>query len=128
VGHYDVAFRLEANQWNGTVAPQLNVREVFEGDERYVERREWLKAEWRKPPEARDPDAVAVFADLGLAEGAARRHLLESERFRTLLDEPDLARAASSSFVGRILRRLRRLSVRSLNRGDQAAESGPRPQ
>ncbi len=94
VGHYDLAFRLEANQWNGTVAPQLNVREVFDGDERYVERREWLKAEWRKPPEARDPDAVAVFADLGLAEGAARRHLLESERFRTLLDEPELARAA----------------------------------
>src|SRR5213080_2339470 len=47
VGHYDVAFRLEANQWNGTVAPQLNVREVFDADERYVERREWLKGEWR---------------------------------------------------------------------------------
>src|SRR5204862_5050514 len=45
VGHYDVAFRLEANQWNGTVAPQLNVREVFDGHERYIERREWLKAE-----------------------------------------------------------------------------------
>src|SRR3954453_17021798 len=25
VGRYDVAFRLEANQWNGTVSPQLNV-------------------------------------------------------------------------------------------------------
>ena len=47
VGHYDVAFRLEANQWNGTVSPQLNVREVFDADDRYVERREWLKAQWR---------------------------------------------------------------------------------
>jgi single-stranded-DNA-specific exonuclease len=94
VGHYDVAFRLEANQWNGTVAPQLNVREVFDGDERYVERREWLKAEWRKPPETREPAAAAVFEELDLSEGAARRHLLESERFRALLAELELARAA----------------------------------
>ena len=94
VGHYDVAFRLEANQWNGTVAPQLNVREVFDGDERYVERREWLKAEWRKPPEARDAVAAAVFAELGLGEGGARRHLLESGRFNELLAEPGLAEAA----------------------------------
>src|SRR6266540_1188519 len=33
VGPYDVAFKLEANQWNGTVAPQLNVRQVFEADD-----------------------------------------------------------------------------------------------
>ena len=94
VGHYDLAFKLEANQWNGTVAPQLNVREVFDADERYVERREWLKAEWRKAAEARDPDAAAIFAELGLTEGGATRHLLESERFLALLAEPELARAA----------------------------------
>jgi single-stranded-DNA-specific exonuclease len=92
VGHYDVAFKLEANQWNGTVAPQLNVRHVFDADERYLARREWLKAEWRK--EARDPDAAAIFAELGLTEGGARRHLFESERFVALLAEPELARAA----------------------------------
>jgi single-stranded-DNA-specific exonuclease len=92
VGHYDVAFKLEANQWNGTVAPQLNVRHVFDADERYLAKREWLKAEWRR--EARHPDAEAIFAELGLAEGGARRHLLESERFRSLLDPPELARAA----------------------------------
>ena len=92
VGHYDLAFKLEANQWNGTIAPQLNVRQVFDADERYLARREWLKAEWRK--EARDPDAEAIFAELGLAEGGARRHLLESERFRALLEAPELARAA----------------------------------
>jgi single-stranded-DNA-specific exonuclease len=50
VGRYDLAFRLEANQWNGTVSPQLNVRHVFDADDAYVERREWLKGEWRKPP------------------------------------------------------------------------------
>ncbi len=94
VGHYDVAFRLEANQWNGTVSPQLNVRQVFDADDRYVERREWLKAEWRKPVEARDLNAAAVFEELGLAEGGARRHLLESERFLALLEERELARAA----------------------------------
>jgi single-stranded-DNA-specific exonuclease len=94
VGHYDVAFRLEANQWNGTVAPQLNVRDVFEADERYVEHREWLKREWSKPPEARDPTAAAVFAELGLALDGPRRHLLESERFLALLEKPVLARAA----------------------------------
>jgi len=91
-GLFDVAFKLEANQWNGTVAPQLNVRYVFEADDRYVAKREWLKGEWRK--ESRDPDAEAIFAELGLAQGGARRHLLESERFRALLEPPELARAA----------------------------------
>jgi hypothetical protein len=51
-------------------------------------------AEWRKAPAERDPDAVAVFAELGLVDGAPKRHLLESERFRALLEEPALARAA----------------------------------
>jgi single-stranded-DNA-specific exonuclease len=92
VGNYDVAFKLEANQWNGTVAPQLNVRHVFDADERYVARRAWLKAEWRK--ENRDPEAAAIFAELGLTEGGARRHLLESGRFVALLAESELARAA----------------------------------
>jgi single-stranded-DNA-specific exonuclease len=91
-GHYDVAFKLEANQWNGTVAPQLNVRQVFECDERYVELREWLKSQWRAEP--RDPSAAAIFEELALTEGGARRHLLESERFLALLAGPELARAA----------------------------------
>jgi single-stranded-DNA-specific exonuclease len=92
VGRYDVAFRLEANQWNGTVSPQLNVRQVFDRDERYVELREWLKAEWRK--DARDPLAAQIFAELGLRDGGVKGHLLESERFVGLLAEPGLARAA----------------------------------
>jgi single-stranded-DNA-specific exonuclease len=93
-GRYDIAFKLEANQWNGTVAPQLNVRQVFDADDRYVERREWLKAEWHLAPEQRDPDAAAIFAELELAEDGGRRHLLESERFLALLAEPELVRAA----------------------------------
>ncbi len=94
IGHYDVAFRLEENRWNGTVAPQLNVRQVFDSDEHYLERREWLKAEWLKAPEKREPEAAAIFAELALGEGRTRRHLLESARFLAILDEPALARAA----------------------------------
>src|SRR5205823_8513935 len=75
VGHYDVAFRLEANQWNGTVAPQLNVREVFEADERYVERRMWLKGEWRKAPAERDATAAAVFAELEIGRASGRERV-----------------------------------------------------
>jgi single-stranded-DNA-specific exonuclease len=93
VGQYDVAFRLEANQWNGTVAPQLNVRDVFDREDRYVELREWLKQQWRMPSEARDPAAAAVFEELAVGNGR-KGHLLESERFLALLDEPELARAA----------------------------------
>jgi single-stranded-DNA-specific exonuclease len=94
VAHHDVAFRLEANQWNGTVAPQLNVRHVFEANERYVELRDWLKTEWRKVPAARHPDAATIFEELDFAEDGARRHLLESKHFQTLLAEPTLAEAA----------------------------------
>jgi single-stranded-DNA-specific exonuclease len=91
---YDVAFRLEENHWNGTVAPQLVVRRVFASAPRYRKLREWFAQEWVKPAAARDPDAAAVFAELGLEDGA-RRDLLESARFRALLaTEPPLARAA----------------------------------
>jgi single-stranded-DNA-specific exonuclease len=92
VGHYDLAFKLEANQWNGTVAPQLNVQHVFDADERYVELREWLKGQWQE--QAREPVAAAIFEELALAEGGSRRHLLESQRFLALLSERELARAA----------------------------------
>ena len=39
---FDVAFRLEENRWNGTVAPQLVVRRVFDAEPRYRELRDWL--------------------------------------------------------------------------------------
>jgi single-stranded-DNA-specific exonuclease len=90
---YDVAFRLEENRWNGSVAPQLVVRRVFPTAARYVELREWLAEEWQKPAAARDIGAAAIFAELGLEDGA-RRDLLESARFRALLVAEPLARAA----------------------------------
>jgi single-stranded-DNA-specific exonuclease len=95
-GRWDVAFRLEENRWNGTVSPQLVVRRIFAADERFDELRDWLVAEYRKPAAARHPDAVTIFAELEIdVGGLGRRHLLESERFRALLDgEPALARAA----------------------------------
>ncbi|HET7567836.1 MAG TPA: single-stranded-DNA-specific exonuclease RecJ [Gaiellaceae bacterium] len=95
-GRYDVAFRLEENRWNGTVSPQLVVRRIFAAAPRYAELRDWLVAEYRKPVAARDAEAVAIFAELELAEdGLGRRHLLESERFRALLAAPaPLAQAA----------------------------------
>jgi single-stranded-DNA-specific exonuclease len=95
-GRWDVAFRLEENRWNGTVSPQLVVRRIFGADPGYEELRTWLVSEFRKAPEARSAAAAAVFAELEVGEaGLGRRHLLESERFRALLElEPALARAA----------------------------------
>ena len=95
VGHYDVAFRLEENRWNGTVAPQLVVRRIFAAPERYHELRERMGVEWKKAPPERSAEAQAIFAELGLDSGATWRSLLESEAFRALLaGEPALAEAA----------------------------------
>ena len=93
-GRYDVAFRLEENRWNGTVAPQLVVRRIFTAWPRADELRDWLVAEYRKPAAARDADATAIFAELEIEDGLGRRHPLESARFRALLEVPPLARAA----------------------------------
>jgi single-stranded-DNA-specific exonuclease len=92
VRNYDVAFRLEENHWNGTVAPQLVVRRIFEGDDRFEELYAWLRREWTA--KRRAPEAEAVFRELELEAGGPRRHPLESETFRALLAEPALLRAA----------------------------------
>jgi single-stranded-DNA-specific exonuclease len=95
-GLYDVAFRLAANRWNGTVAPQLVVGRVFETPDGYGPLRARLAAEWRGGEGAWSPDARTIFGELGLdGQPGARRHLLESETFRSLLTEPaDLRQAA----------------------------------
>jgi single-stranded-DNA-specific exonuclease len=91
-GEYDLAFRLEENRWNGTSAPQLVVQRVFDADERYVELREWLVAEYRKPAAERAEEARTIFAELELdGEATERRHLFESARFREMLLEPPQA-------------------------------------
>jgi single-stranded-DNA-specific exonuclease len=93
---FDVAFRLEENQWNGTIAPQLVVRRVFDADPRYRELRDWLARLWRDGADAWPPEAAAIFAELALDdETQSRGHLLESATFRRLLEaRPNLAEAA----------------------------------
>jgi single-stranded-DNA-specific exonuclease len=92
--HYDVLFRLEENRWNGTVAPQLVVRDIVETPDRYDSLRAWLVEEFRKDAATRAPEAQAIFAELGHEQGGPRRDLLESDAFRALLDDVPLAEAA----------------------------------
>jgi single-stranded-DNA-specific exonuclease len=90
---YDVVFRLQENRWNGTVAPQLVVRDLVETPERYESLRAWLADEFRKQ-EGRATEAQAIFEELGLEAGGPSRQLLESEAFRALLEDEPLAEAA----------------------------------
>src|SRR6478752_444908 len=85
-GPFDVAFRLQENRWNGTVAPQLVVRRIFDAPDGFDELREWLAGEWRAGEAAWSPDAHAIFAELEL-DGGAKRSLLESPTFRALLEQ-----------------------------------------
>jgi single-stranded-DNA-specific exonuclease len=95
VGLFDVAFRLKENHWNGTVAPQLVVRRIFDTAEGYEELRASLAELWRQGEPAWTPEARRVFAELALDEdGGGRRQLLESEAFRALLLDTALPRAA----------------------------------
>ncbi len=96
-GLFDVCFRLAANRWNGTVAPQLVVRRVLDTPAGYEELRARLASEWRAGEQAWSPEARAVFEELGLVPGEpARRQLVESETFRALLSgtQVELSRAA----------------------------------
>jgi single-stranded-DNA-specific exonuclease len=93
VSRYDVAFRLQENRWNGTVAPQLVVRRVFDADDRFDELYEWLRRQWRANG-SRDAQAQRIFDELAVETGGPKRHPLESETFRALLAEPALLRAA----------------------------------
>ena len=92
-GRYDVAFRLQENHWNGTVAPQLVVRRVFDADDRFDELYEWLRAQWLANG-SRTQLAQKIFDELDVEAGGPRRHALESETFRELLAQPALLRAA----------------------------------
>jgi hypothetical protein len=93
---YDVVFRLQENRWNGTVAPQLVVRDIHETPERYEALRAWLADEFRKDEAQRASEAQAIFSELGIEEaGGARRQLLEAPSFRALLlEDVPLAEAA----------------------------------
>jgi single-stranded-DNA-specific exonuclease len=94
-GRYDVAFKLAANHWNGTVTPQLVIKGIFETPPRFEELRRLLLAEWRAGPERWSPWARGVFADLGLDEDAEGwRPLVESPTFLAALREERAAEAA----------------------------------
>ncbi len=88
-GLFDVACRLKENRWNGTIAPQLVVRRLFDTPESYEELRAHLAGLWRAGEGSWTPDARSVFAELGLTlavDGKTRRRqLVESETFRSLL-------------------------------------------
>jgi len=83
---HDLAFRLKENRWNGTSAPQLVVRRVFDTAEGYEELRTWLGEQWQAGESAWDAEAREIFGELELAAGTrVRRELLESGAFRALL-------------------------------------------
>jgi single-stranded-DNA-specific exonuclease len=94
---YDLACRLKENRWNGTVAPQLVIRRLFDAPDGYEELRMRLAELWKAGEDAWTADARAIFAELELSEGA-RRQLYESEVFRALLAgverDDELPRAA----------------------------------
>jgi single-stranded-DNA-specific exonuclease len=94
-GTYDLAFRLQENRWNGTVAPQLVVRHVYEANERYHLLREQLAAEWEAGEESWSPDGRAIFEELALG-GSGAVSLYESATFRGLLAEPAEALAQAA--------------------------------
>ena len=93
---YDLVFRLKENRWNGTIAPQLVVRRLFDSPAGYEELR--IVAGRACGVRASRLDAGGA-ADLRRARArrrtGARRELLESEAFRALLaDDVALPRAA----------------------------------
>ncbi len=88
-GRYDVVFRLQANHWNGTVAPQLVVQRIFDSPDDYLALVARFEREWQNP----SPDVARVLAELEFGK-VRKRHLLESEAFRALLERPHLAEAA----------------------------------
>jgi single-stranded-DNA-specific exonuclease len=85
-GLFDIACRLQENRWNGTVAPQLVVRRLFDTPDGYETLRLGLAELWLAGEDAWTHDARSIFAELGLGEAnGRRRQLLESETFRALL-------------------------------------------
>ena len=84
-------FRLKENRWNGTVAPQLVVRRVFDSPAGYEELRAWLAEQWRDGEAAWTPEAGRSSPSSDSSPAAVERELLESVSFR------DAARARRRS-------------------------------
>jgi single-stranded-DNA-specific exonuclease len=87
VGLFDVACRLKENHWNGTVAPQLVVRRLFDTPDGYEDLRARLVGLWQAGEGAWTPEVRQVFAEIGLDRpNGRRRQLFESETFREMLE------------------------------------------
>ena len=87
-GRWDVVFRLEANHWNGSVTPQLVVKQIFESSAGYAELRDRFAQEWKAGDEAWSREGEEIFRELSLVGGeelSFRRHLVEAETFRALM-------------------------------------------
>ena len=68
---YDIACRLKENRWNGTIAPQLVIRRLFDTPDGYEELRASLVELWRAGGESDvDDEARTIFAELELDDGA----------------------------------------------------------
>ena len=80
-GRYDLVFRLKENRWNGTVAPQLVVRRLFDAPEAYQEVRASSPGSGASGREAWTPEARRVFAELGLTRSGGRRELSSRRLF-----------------------------------------------
>ena len=86
-GRFDVAFRLKENRWNGTVAPQLVVRRVFDAPRPLRGAARLARgalAGRRERVDARGARGVRRARSRGGER--RRRQLLESEAFRALLE------------------------------------------
>ena len=95
-GRYDVVFRLEENHWNGTVAPQLVVRRIFDAADRaYEELRAGSRSSGSPEASARRRRARSSPSSSSTRR-PARRQLYESERFRALLEEPASTRGLAA--------------------------------
>jgi single-stranded-DNA-specific exonuclease len=92
-GRYDIVFRLQANTWNGSTAPQLVVQRVFDTPPQYDSLRARFEEQYQLT-DGRERVAAEVFDELELEYGP--RSLFESERFRELLaEEPEPLRRAA---------------------------------
>ena len=96
---FDVAFRLKQNRWNGTVAPQLVVRRVFDTRGRATRScATWLAGLWRAGEAAWTPEARRIFAELGLDAAGGQA---AAARVRDVPGAP-CARRAAHAAAGRV--------------------------
>ncbi len=118
---FDVAFRLKENRWNGTVAPQLVVRRVFDAPDAYDELRTWLAEQWRAGEAAWTPEAKSDLRR-ARARRRRRRQLLESARASVQLLEH--GPVSSCRRPRRLLRARRSTAVIARRSGRRTALAG----